>query len=85
VVSFDSGVFCSFKMRSAFLTLAGVLVGGQLAAANPLSSLDSFISKEGLRSYQGIIDNLGNKGAKAPGTAAGLFVASPNTADPDCK
>ncbi|KAJ5560424.1 Glucoamylase [Penicillium frequentans] len=70
-------------MRSTFLTVAGVLVGGQVAAANPFNSLDSFILKEGARSYQGIIDNLGNKGVKAPGTAAGLFVASPNTANPD--
>lgn len=60
-------------------------MGGELATANPFSSLDSFILKEGVRSYQGILDNLGNKGVKAPGTAAGLFVASPNTANPDCK
>lgn len=74
-------------MWSTVLTsVAEVLVGGQLAAANPTAgSLNSFISEEGLRSYQGIIDNLGNKGVKAPGTAAGLFVASPNTANPDCK
>ncbi|KAJ5610328.1 glucan 1-4-alpha-glucosidase [Penicillium lagena] len=73
-------------MRSTFLTsVAGLLLLEALAAASPLSgfTLDSFISKQGPRSYQGILDNLGNKGSKAPGTAAGLFVASPNTANPD--
>lgn len=88
MISFDlvRGVIV-FKMWSTVLTsVAGVLVGGQLAAANPTAgSLNSFIMMEGLRSYQGIMDNLGNKGVKAPGTAAGLFVASPNTANPDCK
>lgn len=70
------------KMRSTLVAgTAGLLLGGHLAAA----SLDSFIAKESVRSYQGIIDNLGNKGVKAPGTAAGLFIASPNTANPDCE
>lgn len=79
--------FCStdalwVKMRSALVAgTAGLLLGGQMAAA----SLDSYIAKESVRSYQGIIDNLGNKGVKAPGTAAGLFIASPNTANPDCE
>ncbi|KAJ5737957.1 Glucoamylase [Penicillium malachiteum] len=67
-------------MRSIVVaSTAGLLLGGQMAAA----SLDSYIAKESVRSYQGIMDNLGNKGVKAPGTAAGLFIASPNTANPD--
>ncbi|KAJ5729558.1 Glucoamylase [Penicillium malachiteum] len=67
-------------MRSVLVaSTAGLLLGGQMAAA----SLDSYITKESVRSYQGIMDNLGNKGVKAPGTAAGLFIASPNTANPD--
>ncbi|CAI7618413.1 unnamed protein product [Penicillium glandicola] len=84
ILAINSWEFKWLEMRSTILSVAGVLMGGHLAVANPTStSLNSFIAKEGLRSYQGILDNLGNKGVKAPGTAAGLFVASPNTANPD--
>lgn len=76
-------------MRATLLTsVAGVLWTGSLTYGSPTSKsadLASFISKEGQRSIVGITENLGGKGSKTPGTAAGLFIASPNTANPDCK
>jgi hypothetical protein len=76
-------------MRATFLTgVASVLWTGSLTSASPTSKnadLTSFISEEGQRSILGITENLGGKGSKTPGTAAGLFIASPNMANPDCK
>lgn len=76
-------------MRLTLLSgVAGVLCAGQLTAARPDpkgGNLTPFIHKEGERSLQGILDNLGGRGKKTPGTAAGLFIASPNTENPDCK
>ena len=75
-------------MRGTLLTsVASVICAGPLAFASPTSKssdLNTFLLEEGLRSIQGIADNLGPKGIKAPGTAAGLLVASPNTANPNC-
>ncbi|KAI2792381.1 Glucoamylase [Penicillium oxalicum] len=74
-------------MRLTLLSgVAGVLCAGQLTAARPDpkgGNLTPFIHKEGERSLQGILDNLGGRGKKTPGTAAGLFIASPNTENPD--
>ena len=39
---------------------------------------------EGMFSYESILKALGNTGSNAPGTAAGLLIASPNTENPDC-
>lgn len=75
-------------MRTAVLTGIIHVLLGHVVFATSLGrspSLDIFAVTQGLRSYQGILDNLGNKGSKAPGTAAGLLVASPNTANPDCE
>lgn len=75
-------------MRGNLVTsVASVLCVGPLAFANPTSksgNLNTFLLEEGLRSIRGIADNLGPKGIKAPGTAAGLLVASPNIANPNC-
>ena len=48
------------------------------------SSLSSFIASEGPLALQGILDNIGSGGAMAPGVEAGLVVASPSKANPDC-
>jgi hypothetical protein len=78
------------RMRVSFLAGVASLFAGRLALASSVPglqslSLDIYIVKEALRSYEGILQNFGNKGSLAPGTASGLFVASPNTANPDCK
>lgn len=48
-------------------------------------SLASFIASEGPIALQGVLNNIGSGGALAPGVEAGLVVASPSKADPDCQ
>jgi glucoamylase len=45
----------------------------------------SFIAKERPVALKGILDNIGGSGSKVAGAAAGLVIASPSKADPDCK
>lgn len=47
-------------------------------------SLASFIASEGPIALQGVLNNIGSGGALAPGVEAGLVVASPSQANPDC-
>ena len=51
----------------------------------PSESLDSFVSTENAIAMQGILDNIGGNGSKTAGVGAGLIVASPSKANPDCK
>ncbi|EAW09113.1 putative glucan 1,4-alpha-glucosidase [Aspergillus clavatus NRRL 1] len=76
------------RFLSTAVGIASVL--GQLAGASPVSDiserslrLEAFIAKEGLLSYQNILKAIGNTGSNAPGTAAGLFIASPSLVNPD--
>lgn len=48
------------------------------------SSLATFIASEGPIALQAVLDNIGSGGAMAPGVEAGLVVASPSKANPDC-
>lgn len=48
-------------------------------------SLASFIASEDPIALQGVLNNIGSGGALAPGVQAGLVVASPSMADPDCQ
>ena len=48
-------------------------------------SLASFIASEAPIALQGIVNNIGSGGALAPGVEAGLVVASPSQANPDCQ
>ena len=48
-------------------------------------SLASFLASEGPIALQGVLNNIGSRGALAPGVEAGLVVASPSKADPDCQ
>ena len=48
------------------------------------SSLANFIASEGPIALQAVMNNIGSGGAMAPGVEAGLVVASPSKADPDC-
>lgn len=47
-------------------------------------SLASFIAFENPTALQGVLNNIGSGGILAPGVQAGLVVASPSKADPDC-
>lgn len=78
------------RFPSIAIGIASVL--GYLATASPVNELaerstasaNSYLIKEGVFSYESILKNLGNTGTNAPGTAAGLLVASPTTKNPDC-
>ena len=48
-------------------------------------SLSSFIASESPIALQGVLNNIGSTGSKAPGAASGLVVASPSTSNPNCK
>ena len=48
-------------------------------------SLASFIASEGPIALQGVVNNIGSGGAVPPGVEAGLVVASPSQANPDCQ
>ena len=48
-------------------------------------SLASFLSSEGPIALQGLLNNIGSGGALAPGAEAGLVIASPSKANPDCQ
>lgn len=47
--------------------------------------LDSFVSSERANALQGALNNIGPDGAAVPGAGAGLVVASPSMADPNCQ
>ena len=78
--------------------MALALVGGlviQLCSAFPAErlhlgmsatgSLDSFIATESPIALQGVLNNIGSSGSKVAGASSGIVVASPSTANPDCK
>ena len=48
-------------------------------------SLDNFVATESPIALQGVLDNLGPDGSQAPGTGAGLLIASPSTENPNCE
>ena len=48
-------------------------------------SLDSFIAAESPIALQGVLNNIGSGGSKAPGTSSGIVIASPSTTNPNCK
>ncbi len=60
-----------------------------LAAAAPSAlgarDLTSFIAQERAIALQGVKNNIGPDGSKAPGAGAGFVVASPSRVDPPCK
>ena len=48
-------------------------------------SLSSFITSESPIALQGVLNNIGSTGSKAPGAAPGFVVASPSTTNPNCE
>lgn len=47
-------------------------------------SLASFLASESPIALQGVLNNIGNTGSKAPGARAGITIASPSTSNPNC-
>jgi len=46
-------------------------------------SLTSWLASESPIALQGVLNNIGSSGSKAPGAGSGIVVASPSTNDPD--
>lgn len=46
-------------------------------------SLESFIASESPIALQGVLDNIGDTGSKAPGARPGITIASPSTSNPN--
>ena len=46
--------------------------------------LESFIASESPIALQGVLDNIGDTGSKAPGARPGITIASPSTSNPNC-
>ncbi len=78
----------------SFLSSAGLLNGllvqfGQTAPTeNVLHArqvdIDGFIESQEAISFQGVLNNLGPDGPKAPGAYPGIVIASPSQVDPPC-
>lgn len=73
-------------------TILGILlasiptaVGSAEHVARAEGPADQYIAKENPIALQGILDNIGPKGIKAPGAKAGIVVASPSTFNPNCE
>lgn len=49
------------------------------------ADLDDFISSQRTIALNGVLSNIGPDGASVAGASAGIVVASPSKADPDCK
>lgn len=74
-------------LRPSVAALAAVFLLG--AIAEPLlprqDRLTSQIEQLNKVAFQGVLNNIGPKGSKAPGALAGIIIASPSTSDPNCK
>jgi glucoamylase len=70
------------------ISLISVLCARVLAAPNAelwARDLNSFVTSEKAIALQGALNNIGPNGSMVPGAGAGFVIASPSTANPDCK
>lgn len=77
-------VLCPVDMY--LLTMFVAFAAGVAQSNIPLVSrdLNPYITSQRARSLQGIFDNIGPDGVKAPDASSGIIVASPSTVNPDC-
>lgn len=64
------------------LAACGIANAGSLPRPN---DLESFVQKERAISLQGVLNNIGPHGSRAPGAGAGVIIASPSTVNPNCE
>ena len=91
---------CSIVLSMLFLPLFIRVIAAVRLIAQPLlldyfpfldnderspSSLENFIAFEGPVALRAILNNTGFRGAVTPGVEAGLVIASPSKANPDCQ
>lgn len=82
--------FDDMKFRSVLAALAAVSIHGTSARPSEQGQVDtnnlaSRIETETQIALQGVLNNIGPDGSKAPGAYVGVVVASPSTQDPNCK
>lgn len=84
-----SGIALGYIMVSLwkYAVAFAPLVSTAFATPADLSArdLNSFVTSERAVALQGVFNNVGPDGAKAPGAAAGYVIASPSSVDPPCK
>ena len=91
---------CSIVLSMLFLPLSIHVIAAVRFTAQPLlvdyfpfldndershSSLENFIASESPVALRAILNNTGFRGAMTPGVEAGLVIASPSKANPDCQ
>jgi hypothetical protein len=73
-------------LRPIVASLVAISIHG--AVAEPIASrqdrLSSKIEQENKIAFQGVLNNIGPSGSRAPGASAGIIIASPTTEDPNC-
>ena len=84
------GLCISSSMKVAHLlslhsALPLLLCRGGLASAAPDGDVSAYVASQLPISIQGILNNIGPAGSKAPGVADGIVIASPSKSDPDCE
>jgi glucoamylase len=69
------------RIQTLFAALAAISL--HTTQAEPIDRLANSIEKQNKIAFQGVLDNIGPNGNKAPGASAGVIIASPSTKDPD--
>ncbi|KAF7860293.1 hypothetical protein EAF04_008421 [Stromatinia cepivora] len=74
--------------KQSTAAVAGLLFSAKGLAQPKLSAratgtIDNYLTSESPIALQGILNNIGPNGSKAPGASAGIVVASPSTVDPN--
>jgi glucoamylase len=76
-------------MRLASFAAAFAAASIQATLATPVQvdegGLFGQIEQQNKISFNGVLNNIGPNGQKAPGASAGVIIASPSTQDPDCE
>ena len=67
-----------------FQSCSGLPVDHSRLEDRASGSLASFIASESPIALQGVLNNIGDTGSKAPGARAGITIASPSTSNPNC-
>ncbi|KAI0193802.1 carbohydrate-binding module family 20 protein [Astrocystis sublimbata] len=72
------------NLSTKSLTRLSVLAACGLVNASGLYGLDAFVEKQRAISLQGVLNNIGPEGSRAPGAGAGVIIASPSKENPNC-
>lgn len=82
-VSEDKNTVSNMKLHTGFLPGLVSLAAARSIDKRASGSLSSWMSSEATVALQGVLNNIGPSGAKVPGAARGIVVASPSTTNPD--